>query len=121
MTKGYYGFPSKEAHDKYYSEPLPQWEIDAMERYARETEDEMSVAAREAPVVWAGNPEWRSITVGMTIGVYGYLDELAKLHKLTRSEVVRRVLIAFVQRGDATLPADITPGRKPARAKVLRP
>lgn len=37
---GYYGFPSKLEYEKYYSGPLPQWELDAMESYSREAEEE---------------------------------------------------------------------------------
>lgn len=37
---GYRGFENKAAYEAYYSGPLPQWEIDAMEAYTKESEME---------------------------------------------------------------------------------
>jgi hypothetical protein len=37
---GYRGFSSKQDYEKHYSGPLPQWEMDAMEAYAKEAEEE---------------------------------------------------------------------------------
>lgn len=40
-SRGYYGFPSKEAYERYYSDPdLYAWEIPLMEAYTREAEEE---------------------------------------------------------------------------------
>lgn len=39
---GYRGFPSKAAYEAYYSGPLPQWEIAAMDCYTHEAEAERS-------------------------------------------------------------------------------
>jgi len=36
----YRGFESKAAYEKYYSGPLPQWELDAMAAYSKEAEEE---------------------------------------------------------------------------------
>lgn len=44
---GYYGFPSKEEYEKYYSGLLPKWEIDAMGAYTREAEEERTLLMQD--------------------------------------------------------------------------
>ncbi len=49
---------------------------------------------REAPVVWAGDPDWRTVTTGMSADLFDWLQLEARRHGLTRSEMVRHILIS---------------------------
>lgn len=51
------------------------------------------IEPRTAPVVYAGDPEWRSITVGMPIELHDWVARVAKAQNLTKASIVRAMLI----------------------------
>ena len=54
----------------------------------------MSISMQgNAPVVWAGDPEWRTVTTGMAAEIFEWVDAEARRRKLSRSELVRHMLI----------------------------
>lgn len=86
IIRGYYGFPSKAAYQKHYSDPkLYAAEIPAMEAYAKEAE-----AERPKPPVELDLLTCAKNAAATLVAIYDWVDQIEQLGGATNMEGVAR-------------------------------